>query len=716
MEWLKKNVKKKEAKLENRIGFLTACVLVIIFSVLISVTTIFTQHALSTTIDSQFKAMAKATGTQVQALVNDVMYAAQNVHSKFEDGINSLSPNTDEHASIIYANILLPENFSDIEKYAADMIKNTVHTNENIEGGGIFLEPYVFSSELKSYSFYISEENVNESVQQYADYETYSQGIYYADVKKSKSQLFTEPALYNGVAKVTYSLPILYNDKFIGVVAFDINVSDFRNIVSNDTRYPSMYTTISNENRNIIYDTTDVDGSLVGVCLDEWTPDPEVIAKIQKGIDTKKEFTVEFPNFEGRRILRYYYPVNAGNQTWYVLTALWGSDRDATMKQTVTILIIASILSLVSITVFIILLVKKELKPIEGIVHAATGISQGNLNVKIDLNTKYEIGKLAHAFHITISTLKNIIHDIDYLLKEMANGNFTVQSSAEDAYKGDFTSLLTSLQYIRTNLSDTINQINIAADQVFVSSDQVSSGAQALSHGATEQASSIEELSATILEISSQVKTNTANANKAKEISLLSSEQVTNGNHKMQDMIQAMHVITSKSDEINKIIKSIDDIAFQTNILALNAAVEAARAGTAGKGFAVVADEVRNLASKSAEAAKNTAILIEETITAVKNGSNLADETAAAMLNVVESTNTVTSLVKEIADASNYQSNSIIQITQGIEQISAVVQTNSATAEESAAASEELSSQAQILKDSVEKFIIMENQRRKEEK
>lgn len=702
--------KRRESKLENRIGFLTSCVLIIVFAVLIGVTTILTQNALGTTIDSQFKAMAKATGVQVQSVVDNVIYAAQNVNARIESGLKNLSYDSTKNESIVYDGVMLSESLSDIEKYVAEMIKNTVLTNDIIESGGVFFEPYAFSNELESYSFYISEENANEPIQSYTDYSTYSQNIYYKDVKESKKQMFTEPGVYNGVAKVTYSLPIMHNNKFIGVVTFDINASDFSTVVSNDSRYPSMYTTISNENRNIIYDTTDIDGTLVGVVLDEWTPDPKVLAKIQSGIDTKKEFTVEFPNFEQRRILRYYYPVTAGNQTWYVLTALWGSDRDAAMKQTVVILILTSIICLSVIIVFIVLMVKKELNPINGIVNAATEISKGNLNVELDLNTKYEIGRLAHAFHTTILTLNDIIGDIDYLLSQMAEGNFNIQSNIRNAYQGDFASLLISLKNIRNNLSNTIGRINIAANQVASGSEQVASAAQALSQGATEQASSIEELSATISEISSQIKINTVNANKAKEISLLSSSQVTNSNYKMQEMIDAMNIISSKSDEINKILQSIDDIAFQTNILALNAAVEAARAGVAGKGFAVVADEVRNLASKSAESAKNTAVLIEETISAVKNGANIAGETAAAMLGVIESTKSVASLVENIAESSNIQSESITQVTQSIEQISGVVQTNSATAQESAATSEELSGQAQILKDSVEKFVLLEDQ------
>ena len=235
-------------------------------------------------------------------------------------------------------------------------------------------------------------------------------------------------------------------------------------------------------------------------------------------------------------------------------------------------------------------------------------------------------------------------------------------------------------------------------------SDQVSSGAQALSQGATEQASSVEELAASINEISNNINQTAQQAQDASDKSMQVGEKAGESNNRMHDMLQAMADINASSGEIGKIIKTIEDIAFQTNILALNAAVEAARAGAAGKGFAVVADEVRNLASKSAEASKNTAVLIENSLQAVENGKRIADETAQSLEVVISDIQEASSLMGSIAKAATDQAESISQITLGIDQISSVVQTNSATAEESAAASEELSGQAQILNELVRKF------------
>lgn len=333
------------------------------------------------------------------------------------------------------------------------------------------------------------------------------------------------------------------------------------------------------------------------------------------------------------------------------------------------------------------------------------GLSQGDLKSEVPrILRNDELGILAEATDTIVLTMRGIINDIDWGLGEMASGNFTADSRAKELYIGDFQSLASSMYRIMGRLTDTLLQIRQSAGQVSAGSGQVSSGAQALAQGTTEQASSVEELAATINEISGQVQRTAGNAEAAREKTEQTGEAVEISNRQMQDMISAMDEISAKSAEIGKIIKTIEDIAFQTNILALNAAVEAARAGAAGKGFAVVADEVRNLAGKSAEASKGTASLIDGTVAAVEKGTKLAYETAQSLSRVVESTNETVRMVDEIASAADGQAESIAQVTQGIDQISSVVQTNSATAEESAAASEELSGQAQMLRELVDKF------------
>lgn len=344
-------------------------------------------------------------------------------------------------------------------------------------------------------------------------------------------------------------------------------------------------------------------------------------------------------------------------------------------------------------------------KPIKKITVAAQRIADGYFDVELSVNSRDEVGQLATAFNLTIKMLENYQGYIDEMadaLMHISQGNLNIQLDRD--YVGEFKKLKDNMRALLDNFNTTLMEINQSADQVANGSEQVASGSQALSEGATEQASSVEELSATITEITVQIKENAENAKLANDRAVFAGKELTNSNDQMKEMVTAMEQITVKSSEISKIIKIIDDIAFQTNILALNAAVEAARAGVAGKGFAVVADEVRNLAGKSAEAAKSTTSLIDETLQAVENGSGLASKTASSLESSAQVTNDAVTLIDKIALASNEQAASIAQVNQGVEQISAVIQTNAATAEESAAASEELSSQSNLLKSLISNF------------
>ena len=317
-----------------------------------------------------------------------------------------------------------------------------------------------------------------------------------------------------------------------------------------------------------------------------------------------------------------------------------------------------------------------------------------------------ETAELTRSTAEMVQGLNIIIHDIDYLLTEIANQNLDIQSTHREAYVGGFQSILTSMRTLKTELSGTMRQINASAGQVSSASGQVSSGAQSLSGGSMEQASSVEELAATIADISNSAKQTAAAAKGAGEFVGQADTQLSTSVSYVKDLNAAMEKILRSSEEISKIIAAIENIAFQTNILALNAAVEAARAGAAGKGFAVVADEVRNLASKSDEAAKSTKDLIEGSIAAVTEGSQVVEKVTASLEQTSVYAGSVVTQMNIVVSAVENQTLAISQVTDGIDQISSVVQTNSATAQESAAASEELSAEAESLKRLVEQFIL----------
>ena len=386
-------------------------------------------------------------------------------------------------------------------------------------------------------------------------------------------------------------------------------------------------------------------------------------------------------------------------------TSFISSERESTA---VFLVALGSSVLALGVTVFLcIYIVRSITKPVEQIEKATKELANGNFSVEIEYQSRDELGSLAQSTRILVANLKKYVGNIDDTLGAVANGDLT--KSVDIDYVGDFASIKVSIQRIIKSLNEIFAQILVASRQVASGSEQMASGAQILSQGSVEQAASVEELLATINEVSRQINQNAENARKANQMVNDTNVEIEAGSAQMKQLVTAMSNMAKASNEINNIIKTIDDIAFQTNILALNAAVEAARAGEAGKGFAVVAEEVRSLAGRSAEAAKDTAALIENTIEAVDNGTNMVFTVERSLGSVAEKEEKVLSLVGKIATASNEQALAVTQITQGIEQISSVVQNNSATAEESAASSEEISSQALVLQQLVEQVRLKED-------
>jgi len=377
-------------------------------------------------------------------------------------------------------------------------------------------------------------------------------------------------------------------------------------------------------------------------------------------------------------------------------------DGVAAEKAAYVTLIIFFLVVLGAIILLSIYIVQSITKPIYEIERATKQLAEGDLSAVVTYESKDELGSLAGSVRILIGSLREYISDISEVLKKMADGDMTATVDIE--YKKDFAPIKDSMENILDSLNNTLLQISQSSQQVASGSSQVAAAAQGLSQGATEQAGSVEELVATITEITDHVNSNAANAQQANAMFNETSVEIENGNHQMMQLVEAMNNITRTSNQIRNIIKTIDDIAFQTNILSLNAAVEAARAGNAGKGFAVVADEVRNLAAKSASAAQDTTQLIENALDAIEKGTAMVSQTEQSLGAIEKKAVVVAKLVNEIADASNSQASALSQTSSGIEQISSVVQDNSATAEESAASSEELSGLAESLRDLIEQF------------
>ncbi len=425
-----------------------------------------------------------------------------------------------------------------------------------------------------------------------------------------------------------------------------------------------------------------------------------LVQEMLKGTEGQSIVSME----DGKHYYVSYKPIDSPDG-WSIAILIPEAEVAIPVINTFIISLIISLVAFVVSTVSFRFFANKIAHPIIAAVERVKLLENGDLTS--DVNISYdtiETNDLTTSISNTVNNLSDYIGEISRVLEQMSNGNFNLDITKE--YHGDFAPLKVSLNKILDSLNQVMLNIRVSCEQVSKGSEQVANVAQELSHGVSTQASAVNEMSSIVDEISNQVKDSAKNAKIASSNSADETKLIKNGSTQMEQMMQAMKDINSTSSQIVNIIKTIDDIAFQTNILALNAAVEAARAGSAGKGFAVVADEVRNLAAKSAEAAKTTTALIQSSITAVESGTTIAEETAKTLEEIVKNSVETTRLIAMISDASEEQSRSVVEVTQGINQISDVVQKNSVTSEESAGSSEEISAEAQKLFELVAKFKI----------
>ena len=725
--------KQKRSSISTRLSMILGIASVLVFLVM-SIAIIRTgEHSISSALDNNLNDKAVMAIGDLQQVISRL----ESISMTLENGIHSMHSQHDsigaapENQWIVkdratgnvvtnpgmdattfrsrIVNAALPASRYNAETVILDSLQSALTDNKDLVGAGIFFEPYGFSDNVSDYAVYMSAEDLDKKSVMAYQYSFYKDSSWYNGAKESGDMVLTDvysDTLHPEIQMISLGNPITdENNQFVGAVILDINTKVFSTIQQTDARFPSLATNILDANGSFLYSMKE---KAIGKKLEE-VLDKDTYEMLRQNMDKEEAFTATVVNAVGVKERMYFRPLTIHGSTLWSMISIADSEFMAARNQLILMCALFSVVGLLILIAISFFLIKRALNPLQGIALAGKAVAEGNFDVKVSYDRQDEIGDLAAAIQSVMQHVREIISDLSDKLSELAKGNFRVSLENTEQYPGAYRPLLNSLQEISNDLNKTMAEIKTSAREVNAGAEQVSSGAQGLSQGATEQASSIEELSATVNDISEHIKKTAENTRLANTEAQNAGKEVSHSDKQMQQMKAAMENINQKSGEISKIIKTIDDIAFQTNILALNAAIEAARAGVAGKGFAVVADEVGNLAQKSANAAKDTTMLIEETLQAVEQGTVLADSTAESLQRVVTGASKVTELVNQIAEASVEQSRAVEQVSTGIDQISSVVQSNTATAEESAAASEELSGQANILNELVGRFQLKED-------
>jgi methyl-accepting chemotaxis protein len=666
-------------------------------------------------------------------LVIVLSISSQNMDSLSNDLMNE---NNEHYAAIVQGNInsalngvrtLNPvmeknkESGSTNRESNIEILKQILLQNEKFYGTYTLWEPDAFDGMDSAYAGkdgydktgrfipYIYRDSSGVSVIPLEGYEEEGLGDYYLLPKNTLEEAVLDPFIYNvdgeDMFMTSITSPLVLDGKFVGIVGVDILVDTLIDQIKDVTLFDTGFMFVADSSGSIFYyPSSDIIGQSF---LDYLGEDESTLVKKAIEIGEKVGFDA-VSALSGKASKYVITPVSIGSKNWLVCSEVPESEIRKATTTSLKFGTGAGIAALLITVLLMLYLVTMMIKPVGKLTKAAEAIQSGEIDDKTkellaSIKSKDEIGLLATSMQQAVGAVERIADDMNFLNAAVGKNDLSVEIDKEK-HSGIYREIIVIVEKLVGFLNNIIRGIDTTSQQIADGSEQVSEGAQSIAQGAEEQAGAIEELHASLSSVSEDVKRNAENVNLASEYVRQAVENVIKGNDDMNKLLSAMKDINDSANRISDIIKIIEGIAFQTNILALNASVEAARAGNAGKGFAVVAEEVRNLASKSSDAAKQTAELILNSIRAIQEGSAIAKLTAGTLEDVREKSTKVQAVISEITEASNTQATAISEISEGLDQISTVVQNNTSTSEESAAVSEELSAQAQDLRKDIAKF------------